>query len=824
MSNVKIGVEAKLDSADLDKTLAEFQQKVNRVGAAIAAANKVQFNPISKATLADLDRIAKNFEELKRGSPNLSAAIGKSGQGSKSFFDLDFGKLFSSSIAREAARYGTFSRVTQGTGAGFVQAASPSPSQGGNSGHGGGGGYRQSSPGASWGWRGFGRQALGAGLRGAGSGGAAVDGALSAGSGAMSAGVGAAAGMFVGTLAVAGIKAIMSAVAAQVGNAQQENIGIDTLKRSLGDTNVSFDALKASLRGTAGAIGETYNETVKLGQSFAKLGNVSEKNYGDLAESVQFAGGFGRSFGMDPAQSVGMFGTLQGVGVTRNTADMQRVGVIIGETITKSGAFAQSDRILQAIAGFATQQTRMGLTPANIAGYGGALASMVGSGIPGLDVQGSAGILDRMNGAIASGGGAGQAGQNFLYSAIGRRLGLDPFQTTLLQEQGAFGTGAAEFGKGSPFEQWAKDNGVTVPGMAAGSTSTNLGLIMAQLRKSYSGGGVMSEMRVNAEANLLGLNNSQAMSVDMMFSRGGPQRVDSTLKRLQRLGLSLSSVNSTGISGLTQVDADKGLTDQQKDDQFKTIAGKNQESTPGTDIRDAMVGTQNALQDYAGRALPLLTTSADALLALVGKSSGHMMTAAELHDVVLSGQRKTVNDRANARISAAQHGLTNASSVDDYGRVLDPAAQRAAYGNLQSETAAANDDRATGMAQVSAGDLGISPTLAKRAGQAAVDAAIADQKKYGVPAAVSQLLLGPVSSFRPEQSEHGQHACGRKSGVEQWHRQHGYVFELGRAVLRHPIKRGRHHDRGAGDYVLRQWEVGGGERDAGRQSVRLDSE
>jgi flagellum-specific peptidoglycan hydrolase FlgJ len=362
------------------------------------------------------------------------------------------------------------------------------------------------------------------------------------------------------------------------------------------------------------------------------------------------------------------------------------------------------------------------------------LAGLVGAGVPGLDVHGAASILDRVNGSIANAGNGNPAFQSFLYSALGRRLGgLDPIQTQMLEEQGAFGTGAATFGKGSLFERWAKQNGVSVPGAAAGSNETTLGMVMRALRRNYSGGGVMSELRVNAMARQFHLSHSQAMALDSI----GPQRVDTLLPWLQRLGIDPAKVNYSGLSALAQIHDNGSLTDQQKADQARDVAAKGQEKTQGTEIRDAIVGTQNALQSYADKALPLLTSSADALLALVGKSAGHMMTPDELHQMVIDGQRKEIGSKADARISKARAQFVAASAVDDFGRPVDPKGQQAAWDNLQAETKAANAERAAGLANISAGDLRISPTLAARAGDEAVQAAIADQKKYGVPAAVT---------------------------------------------------------------------------------------
>jgi flagellum-specific peptidoglycan hydrolase FlgJ len=764
MPDIKIPVSAQLNAADIDKQLDDLTARINRAGQAIAAANRMQFNPISKSTAADLDKITKNFEALKRGAPSLAQKINSSGQGGKSFLDVDWGMVIGNSLTRELQRMGAFSKVVGFTGASFAQPASqstaaPYPTQSsapshnngeqasrGGSGGRGGGGYRPASPGASWG--GFGRNVLGAGLRGTGSAGAAADGALTAGSGAMSAGLGAALGVGIGSMIASAVGSAVGAIAGKIGDAQNENVAADTLKRTLGDTNVSFEALKEGLRAASGAIGTTYNETERLGMSFAKLGNVTERQYGELSQEVANAGGFGRSFGLDPSQSVQFFGQMRGVGVTRDVQDSQRLGLVIGEAIVKSGAFAKADEVLQAIGGFATQQTRLGLVAANTTGYASALAGLIGSGIPGLDVNGAAGILGRANAAIQSGGAAGDAGQNFLYSALGTRLHLDPIQTRILQEGGAFGTGEGTFGKGSLFAQWAKQNGVTVPSIAAGSTQSNLSLIMSKLRDMYGTSPERAELRVDAESRLLHLSNSQAMGLDLIYGHGGPANADSMLKRLQRLNIPIDSVNASGISRLAQIDSSVSLTEQQKDAQTRAAAAQAQEPTKGSEVRDSVVGLQNTLQGFADKAVPALTASRDALLLLAGKSAGGVMTPAQLHDAVLAGQRTTLTDRASARIGAAQKAVDALQPNGYYAPSTDQMkALYAAQANLDSETKAANAERDSGLAQISAGDLNISPKLAARAGDAAVQAALADQSKYGVPAAVTLAQYGLESGY-----------------------------------------------------------------------------
>ncbi|CAB5280128.1 flagellar rod assembly protein/muramidase FlgJ [Burkholderia multivorans] len=742
--NVQIKVDAQLDAAQLDAQLTAIQAKLAGLQQSIAAANRVKFEPIGRQTAQDVEKMAKRFEELKRTVPNFAQALNRSGQSGADFLNIDWAKAFPNAITREAMRLGTFQRVT---GATFVQPApaSPNPSQqpspspagggaggAGSGGRGGGGGvFRPASPGGHWSWGGFGRRALGGVVRAGGgaAGGAVVDAVGEATAAAGAAGLGPAGLVLGGVLAAKAAAAAAGAVAAKVGDAQQEAIGLDTLKRSLGDVNVSFTALQAGLRAAAQSIGVLDNEALKMGQSFANLGNVTEKGADQIAQEVQFGGGLARSFGLDPSQTVDFMGRMRGIGQTRDVQDSQRLGMVIGEAIARSGAFAQADRVFAAIGSFSQQQVRLGLTPANVAGYGGMLSAMTSSGVPGLDVNGSADILGRVNASIQSGGSG--AWRNFMFRSVGAQLGLDPAQTNLLRETGAFGSGAAEFGPGSTYAKWAAENGMKPPSMAAGSTQTLMSMTMAGLRNEYHGSPYMNMMRVEAMSENFGIGRNQAMALDLAFGKNGPAAVDSTLKRLQKLGIDISKVNATGISNLVQ----NGGT--MTDEQFKAAASQAQEKTPGSEIRDSLASLQNVLQDYASKMLPLTQTAADSLLFLAGKKSGTAMSAEDVHNVVVARERKTVNDKADQRIAVARSAFNAANGVDEFGRQIDPAGAKAAFDNLDAETKAAEADRAAGLAKVNSAGLKISPSLAKNAGDWAVNAAAAAQDKYGVPAAVT---------------------------------------------------------------------------------------
>jgi hypothetical protein len=712
MSRVEIPVEAKLNAGDIDAELKQLTQKINALGQAIAKANQVKFNPISKASLDDVKRMNDQFERLKRTS-QLGQDLNRTGQGSKSFVDLDWNAVATNSITREARRYGAFNRVIAGTGASFTQAA-PSPGGGGGGGSGGGsGGGGRPSPGAGGSpWRNAGRNIVGAGLNAAGPVGGVVNTAISAGSsGGAMAGV---AGLLGGIVAL-GVGKLVGGVMSKIGDAQQDSIGYDTLKRSLGVVNVSFSVLQRSMHAASDAFDGTYQQTLKMGGEFARISGMSGKGSNSLANEVAIGGGFGRSFGVDPEQSNAFFAQMRQFSVTGNDKDSQRLAVYVGEAIAKSGSFAKTDEMLQAIASYTSQQTRMGLASANVGDYTAMLTGMVGSHAPGMDPMGAAGLLSRVNGSIASGGNAGEAGQNFMYMAVGRQLGLSPIMGAALREQGAFGTGQQEFGPTSVMGQWASANGVNIPTGAAGSNATTMSMIMSRLHSTYANN---PELRLSAMQNLFGTNINQSAFLDMMK----PTQMGDVMSKLTNAGIDTSKMNPAAISSLAQVavgsrsdmndathqiwgklspdeqgslnKAQAGGDESLRNELLKDFAKYGQGDTEGSQTRKSINDLDKDLMDVAGKMIAPLNTMRDLLTLAFGKRGA--MTATDIHNQVLEAQKQDVNDRADTRIDAARKELLGAGASYGGGGLdasIGSNSYKTAYANLQSETGGANWDR-----------------------------------------------------------------------------------------------------------------------------------
>ncbi len=456
----------------------------------------------------------------------------------------------------------------------------------------------------------------------------------------------------------------------RIDQAGQENVGYDTLKRQLGDIGVGFDMLKLSLRAASDSMSVTYEEAQRLGVEFARISGLSRAQSDTLAEQVAVGGGFGRSFGADPGRANGFFASMKGLGITNTTDDTRRMALLIGEGIAKSGAFTRTEELLQSVAVYAGQQTRSALAPANVGAYTGMLTGMVGSGIPGMDVAGSAAILGRVNGAIAGGGAAGEAGQAFMYRAIGSRLGLDPLQVQALQEGGAFGTGRSAFGPNSVDARYRQKFGGTGPGAAAESDTTNLEMVMDGLKRVYGGN---SSLMASAGSRLLGLNISQFKGLASVDSN----KLGGLSSALERNGINVSDLAGTSISNLATIATggrgdleqqarslrgrrDKPLTtaesasldealksadiEKLRDVLLKLSATRDQQETVGSQTRDSVQKLDKTIQDYADKMVPLTNDMRNAMVYLAGDRG--KMTARGIGEAVRAGEVKDAETEA----------------------------------------------------------------------------------------------------------------------------------------------------------------------------------
>lgn len=647
--NQKVGINV---SATADTS--QVEQAINALGQKIAQANRVQYSPVSPKSIDDVKKLNAALAEVLKTQAGLRQRLKATGQESTPFTDWDWSRMYPHSASRGVAMQGTFERVI-GPGrfsAAPLQPTTPSaPGVAPGGGGGGGGGP------------GMGVTIAQAGLRAAGPAGGVAAGALGTGA---SAGFGAGLMGLVGGMAALGVGKLVGAIAERVDQAEQNNVDYDKLKRILGDVGVSFDTLKGVVQGSAKQIGITFTEATRLGTQFSKLSNISGEQYKTISDELESGVGLSRSFGLDPSQGVGVLGQMRGMGITTNTQESRRFALLLGETIGKSGAFSKAEEVFDAIGGFATNQTRNSMGAANVAGFAGMYSSMVGSGIPGMDPAGAAGLLNKINATLAGGGAKGEASQ-FFTGIVGHRMGLNPFQTQILREGGAFANNNEAFGQDSAYGRYMGKAG------PKGGTTFLQGSL-DELRKQY---GHDKELLAMATANHLGVNGRQAMELLNLKPNemGEMQGYAGDLTKMSGKGIgnlakalygSADERNALrtdflGRKGADAISADdrKALEGAGSDAELKkalaSMASKyDQESTTGTDIRDSKNALENLKVTMADKLVPLNQAMRDGILFLAGgREKSRLEVMKDIEDIESKSRVKGVNTEYEGKLKAA---------------------------------------------------------------------------------------------------------------------------------------------------------------------------
>lgn len=655
MSKIGIGI-----SADLDTSAVE--QKVNALGQKIAQANQSDFKPVSVKTLQDLDQAIKRFEQLLRVNGELRRRMKDTGQSGKGPWELDYQSMYPdpNSMNRQMRRVFEYT---------FGQAFTTKPNTTPGDAPGGQGGPTPAPPPPRPGdgsLPGTAARVAQAGLSAAGPAGGVAANAIGAG---MRGGFGAGMMGLLGGMAALGVSKVVGGVMEALDKAQENAIALDTLKRKLGDVNVSFGALQSVVSAGADNLKITYAEAGKLATTFAKLGNVGTEDYKTLAEEIQISGGTAKAFGLEKEQVTNVMGQMRGVGVTTSVQESRRFAMLIGETIGRSGAFAKADEVMDAIAGYAASQTRQNMAAADASGYAGMFAGMVGSGIPGMDPQGAAALLARVNSSLSAGGAKGEASR-FFTGEIGADLGLDPIQTRILQEGGAFATPDKMFGEGSA----AKRFGISGPDMGEGGGKTLLQMTLDKLRAKY---GNDSKMLADATANHLGVGINQAMSLlsiepaqigDMQkrfgdLSKFNASGLGNMAKSLygtdaERASIAQSLMTRKDVSQEDKSTIDKAMKSGNQDE-IKNVLSRlsaqyGQESTQGSDIRDSRNSLDNIKTKLAGELIPAVNAMRMGIMHIAGdgkKSPAEIM--ADVMKLESKDREQAIKAQTTSRVASA---------------------------------------------------------------------------------------------------------------------------------------------------------------------------
>lgn len=649
-SKVQIDVGATLDTS-------QVEQRINSLGQKVAQAGKVQFNPVSVKTIDQVTQLERKFQQLLKVHGELARRMKATGQEGKGLAGADFDTMFPDASSRNRQLQKVLA-YTLGPGT-FTSAP-------GGGGGGGGGSPRPGQRQPGGGLPGMVVNTVNAGLRATGPAGGVAANSLSTG---MSAGFGAGLMGLLGGMLAMGVGKLVSGVMDKVNQAEDNNVALDRLKRTLGDVNVSFAGLKAVVNGSAEGLKITYAEAGRLGQQFAQLSNMKGDQYTGLAEELGTGVGLSRSFGLDPEQGVGVLGQMRGIGVTKDTQDSKRFALLIGETIAKSDAFAKAGEVMDALGSFAVTQTRTNMSAANVQGYAGMFSSMVGSGIPGMDPTGAASMLARINASLSAGGAKGEASQ-FFTGMLGSRMGLNPYQTRMFREGGAFATADSMFGEGSAYARYKGKAGPR-------GSQTMLQMTLEQLRKQYGEG---TDELADATANHLGVGINQAMAL-------------LTLKpnQMGQLGkyANLTELNAAGIGNLSKVvtgsDADRrgvadslmrrkdvtedekgriksamegGDVETQKRVLAEIVAQRDQEQTTGKDVRDSKNALDNIKTSIADKLVPYFNEARMGIMAIAGVGSKPGVTSDSIQRGVIEANSKARQDSIAGQFKTEEDNLT----------------------------------------------------------------------------------------------------------------------------------------------------------------------
>ena len=631
---IKTPVSAEFNGDDVKKQIAQINAAIKQMGDAVAKANGTKFEPITLHGKEDLKYFVQQSEKLLKIQGELRNRMQKSGQDGKNPFMANWNHLY----LNESTRLKRQQEALIFLGMSFEDQPpnnpnrpkpapippTPRPAPGGS-----GGGRGPSGGGNPWVQQGT--RILNSGLNAAGPVGGVV--AQSVGTG-MASGFGAGLMGLLGGVLALGVGKAVGSVMENLDKAERNNIDYDTLKRTIGDVNVSFEGLKTIIESNANNLGVTFEEATKHTTQFSKRGNVTNDKYRELSGELSNGVGFSRGFGLDPALGMSFFGQMRGMRMTSNDQDSRRMGLLIGETIAKSDAFAKADEVMEAVAGFVTAQTRYSLGRANVSGYAGTYSALVGSGIPGLDPAGAGGMLNRINSALMSGGAKGEASQ-FFTAMVGNRMGLDPIRMAILREGGAFATNDAMFGEGSAAARY----GIKGPS----GSNTFLEETLATLRQKYRDPGMLAL----ATSGHLGIGVNQAMALLSVK----PNQMGDLQRGLESTGIDISRLNSSGIANLSKVygsDADRkglaesllrrdgadALTPAEADRLRNTMAGgdveaqkkmlteliatREQERTTGSDIRDSKAILDNIKAALAEKLIPLTQEMRHGIMSIAG--------------------------------------------------------------------------------------------------------------------------------------------------------------------------------------------------------------
>jgi hypothetical protein len=156
-------------------------------------------------------------------------------------------------------------------------------------------------------------------------------------------------------------------------------------------------------------------------------------------------------------------------------------------------------------------------------------------------------------------------------------------------------------------------------------------------------------------ANLFGLNITQAMAMQSI----NPTLLGGLSARLKKNGVNINEVNATGIQRISEIEANKGLSEGEKDRLIKEAATQNQEKTQGSEIREGLAGVERATVSMADKLLDPLIAIRAGIMYMAGEGGKH--SPRQIQEAVLKSENKDkldlINGKYNKLLEAQQERI-----------------------------------------------------------------------------------------------------------------------------------------------------------------------
>ena len=698
MADVKIGVNA--DGSNVAKAIDQITDSVNALGRSVADASKVKFQPVDvQAASRDLQTLNKQFEIAVQRSRSLRDALKTTGQSGRAIQEIDFRKLSVDPAVSQRMRDKAFGYSARGTAwdmANFAPlpiaptpGAMPSPKPVKPPRSGGTGSNIVGRAGKSF------ASGVGGGFGQIAS--RAIDGAVSGASAPEGGGVmGGLGGLLKGGLAGAGLFGLFKAGQALTdgyGMAKDRDIGLDTLKRQMGDLGVSFAGLKAMSDVASQGLGVNSKEFVQFAEQYNKISHNADKSADGLMGDVRTSTAFSRSYGIEPSSGISFFAGMKQLDPKQNNREL---ALQIGEAVNRSGGRAMADDVMRLVQSLSATTARLSLSAPNTGAYAAAFGSMLHGGSPGMTADSAAGILGQANNAISSMGNAGEAGQNFIMGSLNAQGMLNPVTARAQAASGLFGTRGATFGAGTELNKYL--HGYGVDPMSDGTVTTgnrdvtNFQSIRANLERQYKN----PYMRLDGAQNLFGLSSPEQAAAMLNLD---PNQTSGLGKSLSRAGVKLNDVNAGGIATLSGIGAagshadldaiygdiakrtgdgsltaderktldaaQKGGTEDFRDALIRIMAGKDQQETEGSKLRAGIKDLETVQTAIGDKMIGPLNVIRDALLKLAGVD-GKSATAGSLRKAAYQAERDETNAGFDEQTSGVKRdSLTKLNDLEE---------------------------------------------------------------------------------------------------------------------------------------------------------------